>query len=401
MREKRKKRILTAAFAALCLSVFALGAADWAIQNTVSAHSYEEASEQVAASLYYEGEVECAAAFGSVSGGIEKQTATANIFGIPLKKVEVSVYKDVMLIPGGETFGVRLNSDRATVVGIGEYESGDGGASPAKAAGIRVNDQIVSVDGTKITGAESLTRLIEQSEGRELTIGYIRNGVENTTVLTPVKGSDGKYKAGLWVRDSTAGIGTVTYYNPADGTFGGLGHGVCNSDSGELIPFTDGEVYNAVISGTVKGIPGDPGELRGYFSGSAVGYISSNTEMGVFGKINTVPTEKKAIPIGLKNEVHTGKVTIYCTIEGNKVQAWDAEIIKIVSTETKTKNFIIEITDQTLLSVTGGVLQGMSGSTISQNGKIIGAVTHVMINDPTRGYEIFIENMLSAQENGG
>jgi stage IV sporulation protein B len=210
-----------------------------------------------------------------------------------------------------------------------------------------------------------------------------------------VSTEDNTYKVGLWVRDSTAGIGTVTFIDKNTGTFGGLGHGVCDVDTGLLMPLESGSVVDVEVTGVVKGEPQNPGELRGNFSRVTSGNLFVNHETGVFGKINDADrVSGEVVPIGNKNSVHEGKVYIYTTILGTTPEKYEAEIIKINSDSGKTKNFMVRVTDKRLLEKTGGIVQGMSGSPILQDGKLIGAVTHVLINDPQKGYGIFIENML-------
>ena len=264
---------------------------------------------------------------------------------------------------------------------------------------MRAGDRILTVNQKALGSAEELTKIVEESGGRALNIVYLRDGNERTTVLTPIYSeSEGVYRTGIFVKDSGAGIGTVSYINPQTLEFGGLGHGVCEGESGRLIPISKGSVVDVNIAGVVKGEVGVPGELRGYFTSGRRGSLVINNECGVFGSFDLKPQNipSEALPIGLKNELKCGKAYIYTTLEGSTPQKYEIEISNIRLSESKGKCFTVKVTDKTLLEKTGGIVQGMSGSPIIQNGKLVGAVTHVLINDPTTGYGIFIQNMLNA-----
>ena len=386
MRGKTKK-LLCALFAVICVFIAAAGAADISTRSSISVFEGEDLYEQ--AFLHYEYGFADAA---DVNGANEK-TATLTVFGIPIKNVSVSVYKKTEVIPGGQSFGVRLRTRGITVSGLGSVITPDGTADPAAAAGLKENDLILYVNGEEILSSVQFTDIMQKSGAEGLKIKYRRGGVEYETVLYPVKDENGEYKAGLWIKDTAAGIGTVTYIIPDDGTFGGLGHGICEADSKDLIPFYSGEVFDAHITGVKRGKKGEPGELRGYFDKDPFGTLSANMQTGVYGKLDRCG-KNGTVQIALKDKVKEGDVKIRCTVNGDGVCEYDAKITKILSYDTKEKNFIVKITDDRLISKTGGIVQGMSGSPILQNGKLIGAVTHVLVNDPCRGYGIFIENML-------
>ncbi len=298
------------------------------------------------------------------------------------------------LIPGGMPFGVKFFIDGVMVVGVTDVDTSSGMASPARDAGIMAGDVIMKINGSEVDGVEELSDLIRDSGGKPVTMELKRDGKVVTAVVTPVKTVDGDYRTGLWIKDSTAGIGTITYIDPSKDTFGGLGHGICDSETGELLPLRRGVVVDVNINGVVKGRVNEPGELKGMFSNVRRGSLSNNTECGVFGTINTSGMELAApIEIGYRDEVRPGRACIITCAVGEP-RYYEAEIERITDKDGKTKNFVIKVTDKQLLETTGGIVQGMSGSPVIQNGRIIGAVTHVMINDPTRGYGIFIENML-------
>lgn len=319
------------------------------------------------------------------------------LFGvIPMKTVDADVFSEVKLIPGGFPFGVKLYTKGVIVVGISDVETEKGSVSPAREAGLREKDVIISIDGEKVNTAKEVSEKIAQSNGKKLSITLNRKGVEEKIELTPAHSSgDNLYKAGIWIRDSTAGIGTVTFIDPRTNEFAGLGHGICDVDTGELMPLLRGNVVDVKLNGVNKGKVGDPGELKGIFCHGKIGELKGNTPYGVFGTLSSVPEQYKRepLPIALKKDIKTGSATIYCTV-GEKPEEYSAEIVKINPANTDTKNFVIKITDERLLEATGGIVQGMSGSPVIQNGRIVGAVTHVLVNDPTSGYGIFIENML-------
>lgn len=215
--------------------------------------------------------------------------------------------------------------------------------------------------------------------------------------VTPAKSaSENRYKLGAWVRDSSAGIGTMTFYDETSGIFGGLGHAVCDIDTGEILPLQSGEVVPVDINGVVKGVSGEPGELRGSFAkGETLGALTQNGETGVYGKLRNFTAQEERVEVAMKQDVHTGAAQIITTIDGSGPQYFDVELEKVhFNDSSPTRNIIVKITDEKLLEQTGGIVQGMSGSPIIQDGKLVGAVTHVFVNDPTRGYGIFAENML-------
>ena len=249
-------------------------------------------------------------------------------------------------------------------------------------------------------GLERIGELCEKHGGTAIKVVYQRDGKRYECSLTPAKSTeDGKYKTGMYVRDSGAGIGTVTYIMPQTLEFGGLGHGICDGESGKLIPMQRGSVVDVTISGVVKGLVGNPGEVRGYFSSGKTGTLLSNTECGVFGAFAKLPQSAGTLmSVGTKDEMRAGEAYILSTLDGTTPQKYRIEISDIRLNATGNKCFTVKVTDPALLQKSGGIVQGMSGSPIIQNGKIVGAVTHVLVNDPSTGYGIFIENMLSAAQ---
>ncbi len=324
-------------------------------------------------------------------------SAKAKMFGIvPLKNINIDMFADITLYPGGMPFGVKLYTDGVIVAGISGVDTDEGRKEPAAKSGLKVGDIIKSVNGKTVNTTDEVSSAIEQSGGNKVSLTVIRDGKELTIELLPIfSNSDNMYKAGIWIRDSTAGIGTVTFIVPETNAFAGLGHGICDIDTGKLMPLRKGTVVDVKINGVTKGLVGDPGELKGIFTPGKIGALIGNKMCGVYGLLsNKIDTShSQPLKIGLKDELKLGSAEIYCTVN-EKIDRYTAEIIKIGNPKAEQKNFVIKITDKRLLDTTGGIVQGMSGSPIIQNGKLVGAVTHVLVNDPTKGYGIFIENML-------
>ncbi|MBE6618769.1 MAG: SpoIVB peptidase [Ruminococcaceae bacterium] len=306
---------------------------------------------------------------------------------------EVMAHQREVLV-GGDVFGTRIDTRGVLVVGVTGVTSENKELFPARDAGICSKDIINTVNGKEVSGSEELVSLINESEGKATEIGFLRDGKEMSVTLSPVRSdSDGIYRAGLWVRDSLAGIGTVTFIIPETSEFAGLGHGMCDSDTGVIMPVKTGSVFGVRLGEIKRSDSGAPGELRGRLDGAQIGEITKNTPSGVYGRIN-LPTERRRAELCDKNEVKTGDVSVICTLDESGPREYAATIERICDADGETKNFIIKITDSELLSKTGGIVQGMSGSPILQNGKLVGAITHVLIDDPTKGYGIFAENML-------
>ncbi len=301
------------------------------------------------------------------------------------------------LIPGGMAFGVKFFTKGAIVLGTTGVETASGVVSPAKDIGLKAGDVIIRAGGTSFDSASQLITLISGCGGKSVNIAYLRDGKEHTANILPVRDIEsGEYKIGVMVRDSTAGIGTVTYIDPETLDFGGLGHGIYDSETGILLPLSRGAIVDVNIVDVVKSERNDPGELRGEFDRVSKGELWDNTDQGVFGRFNKLPKNvADPIPVGSKADVKIGKAHILTTLSDGTVEKYAIEIEHIYDSTAKTKNFLVKVTDERLIEKTGGIVQGMSGSPIIQNGKLIGAVTHVLVNDPIRGYGIFIENMLS------
>lgn len=316
---------------------------------------------------------------------------------INIKPVSVQVVDRRVVALCGTPFGIKMVTDGVMVVGTGAVTDCNSRAvSPAQTAGIQEGDIILSINGEKISSKKQLTKLVESSAGQPLSL-VVRRGEQLTSLhLSPVRSSlDNSYHLGLWVRDSSAGIGTMTFYDPNNGCFAGLGHAICDVDTGQLMPLSQGEIVEASIIGVHAGKSGSPGQLQGAFvANRSIGSLYTNSYNGVYGRLMNQPVDAQTIPMVQCQEVRQGPVKILTTVSGQKPQLFDACIEKLsLSQDEPTKNMVLRITDSDLLELSGGIVQGMSGSPIIQDGMLVGAVTHVFVNDPTRGYGIFAENM--------
>ena len=317
---------------------------------------------------------------------------------LPLKTIKVHTVEKQEVLVSGSPVGIYMETKGVLVIDSGEITDREGiRRTPAEHI-IQSGDYICEIDGKVLTGKRQLMQLVRENQGEPMELQVIRHQETIKLEMTPVETEDGSYKLGIWVRDNIQGIGTLTYVEP-NGTFGALGHGISDTDTGERLEISDGDLYRADILSIRKGTAGTPGELRGvinYREENRIGTICGNSQYGIRGRLEPgkyAGTMEK-IPTGLKQEIQTGKAEIRCDI-GDGIREYQCEILEIDSNARDTnKCFVLRITDDDLLSRTGGIVQGMSGSPVLQNGKLIGAITHVFVNDPTKGYGIFIENMM-------
>ncbi len=288
------------------------------------------------------------------------------------------------LIPGGNTVGLHLQTEGVSVVEVS--------SQAGKKAGLRAGDVLQKINGNAVSSPQEVVQAVQSSQGAALKLSILRGGKEKQCTLAPEKTKDG-WRLGISVRDGLCGIGTVTYYDPADGSFGALGHGVNEGKS--LLPMEEGEVLPATVAAVVKGKQGEPGALKGAVTDdNPLGTVMRNTSRGIFGTM-TCPAGE-ALPVAAAKEICIGAAEILSNVEGTQVKRYAVEITELHPEDSQCRNLLLRVTDPELLDATGGIVQGMSGSPIIQNGKLIGAVTHVLVNDPTTGYGIFIENMLAA-----
>lgn len=337
-----------------------------------------------------------------LSGAKEPEALEASVFNggrefssteTALPTTDQSSSKEV--IPLGTVFGIKLFTDGVIVASLSDIYTDSGVCCPAAEAGIQPGDYLLTADGRDIPDNATLAQYIGSSQGEPIAF-QVRRGDEVLEVeVDPVYGG-GSFKTGMWVRDSAAGIGTLTFYDPESGKFGGLGHGICDMDTSGVMTLKSGEPAPITLSGIVKGEKNAPGQLRGYFSSDeSLGTLLANKETGVYGTLNTVPSGE-AVEVLTREEVEPGPVQLMVCLDETGPQLYDGEIEEIVDRDSQTKNLVVHVTDPRLIEKTGGIVQGMSGCPILQNGKMAGAVTHVFTEDSTRGYGIFIENMLDA-----
>lgn len=298
---------------------------------------------------------------------------------------------------GGQSFGVRFYNDGVIITELEEFYDGKAYVCPGKDSGLRVNDVIKTAGGNKINCNEDLQQALQGSGDKPVSFTIERDGQSLSKTVTPKKNSAGNYLLGAWVKDSCAGIGTVTYTDSEQYYFAALGHGICDNSTSALLPLGSAEVTGAKISSVTKSSSGKPGSLNGYFTDNTLGSLSKNTPIGVFGKLDDIKNQSSpSLPIADKSEVHPGKAELYTTLEGDNVGCYSVEINRIRNTDKgSSENFVIKVTDDTLLQKCGGIVQGMSGSPIVQDGKLAGAVTHVFVNDPKKGYGVLAQNMES------
>ena len=296
------------------------------------------------------------------------------------------------LCPGGQAFGMKIRQDGVTVSAITDTSSALGKL-------VKVGDILLSFNGETIESATDFGQKFSAAKG-SCSLTFLHDK-QKKTVLIPRENAAEDHRLGIEIKDTAAGIGTVTYIDPATGDFGGLGHGICTPDTGEIYPMRSGAVTEVILGGVIKSAVGKPGELRGVLGRKEIGTLKKNTDCGVFGTVSledrTLPSP---IPIGTREELTLGDAEILSSLKNGAPQRYKIRITEIDRTATDSKSFRIEVTDQALIALTGGIVRGMSGSPIIQDGKLIGAVTHVMVADPTEGYGIFIENMLEAAQQG-
>ena len=306
------------------------------------------------------------------------------------------------VVPLGRAVGIKLFSDGVLVVGMSELETGTGPVSPGQICGLKTGDVITHVNGQEVDTIEQVQTILKEDGEEPLTLRACRSGKVLQLSAQAVANDQGKYQLGVWLRDSMAGIGTMTFYDPDSCMFAALGHGINDVDTAQLMPLETGNIMYAAVSDVKRGCSGDPGELHGNFDVNRdLGTLYANTERGIFGTLTSGDFEDMGQPmeVASREEVKAGPAAILSNVAGEDVREYDVEITHVYPPSAgETRSLMVKVTDPELLERTGGIVQGMSGSPIIQNRKIVGAVTHVLVNDPTRGYGIFIENMLEMAE---
>ncbi|MDM8239771.1 SpoIVB peptidase [Pseudoflavonifractor phocaeensis] len=307
------------------------------------------------------------------------------------------------VIPLGRAVGIKLFSDGVVVTGLSNVESTDSASSPGREGDLRAGDVITHINGQEVNTIEGVQALMAQEQGEPLTLQVQREGKSLQLTVQPVQNQEGAYQLGVWLRDSMAGIGTLTFYDPQSGVFAALGHGISDVDTATLMPLETGSIMKATVSDVKKGLSGEPGELHGVFDlQHDLGTLYANTQQGIFGTLDDkqLVQSGQGVEIASRDQVHTGKATILSNIAGDQVEEYEIEILTLYPEgDGDTRNLMLQVTDPRLLETTGGIVQGMSGSPILQDGRLVGAVTHVLINEPSRGYGILAENMVKTAQN--
>ncbi len=333
----------------------------------------------------------------SVSG----QTTDVSLFGIvPIKTVKVIELQNTEVAVLGTPFGIKMFTEGVLVVGYSDIETKDGVKNPSADAGVKKGDIILKINGKNVENNSNVQNIIRNTKGKTISVLLKRGDKHFTVSLTPIYSeADKVYKIGIWIRDSSAGIGTLTYYDPSTNVLAGLGHGICDTDTGDLVPCESGQFVGAEIVGIKKSSKETTGELQGVLSGKVTAEIKTNDITGVYGVAKAPVSSEKVMEIALKQEIKTGKAQILTTLDNGQPKLYDCLIKKVYHNDSsRIKNMVIEVTDPDLLAKTGGIVQGMSGSPIIQNGKLVGAVTHVFVNNCRQGYGIFAENMLETAQ---
>lgn len=361
--------------------------------------TYDGNSEPLAKVFTYTGK--------STSLAVDKQTATPQrenlkLFGIiPVKEVTVTEKAGQKVMVSGEVFGIKLYTDGVIVVGIQEVQTDSGKKSPSGSAGIEVGDIIVAIDGENVYTSDQVQSILGANNGGSFEVKIKRGERYRDYTVTPVYCErEGCYKAGMWVRDSTAGIGTITFYNKQSGIFAALGHQINDIDTKEIMPMLDGEAVKATVSKIEKSTRGTTGSLECDFTNQTLGKLLSNTDCGIYGAYAEISECAKEYPVAAIQEVKKGKATLISTVEKGQPKKYEIEITHIGFNENnREKNMIVKVTDKDLIDKTGGIVQGMSGSPIIQNGKLVGALTHVIVGNPQKGYAVFAQTMAEESNN--
>lgn len=393
---KKAIRIFDAIVASLVLAVFCLIAfGNYALPENYTSYANSDFS---LASLYKvkSNRREQSVDYSS-SVAVNNEKSEIKLFGIiPVKEVNISEKSRQTVAVSGECFGIKLYTNGVIVVGTQAIEARDKKVNPAEECGLEIGDVIISINSQNVYSASEVEEILNDNNGKEYEIRYKRNGRYKTTTLTPVYSErQGEYKAGMWVRDSTAGIGTITFFNTQNSSFAALGHPVNDVDTNEIMPMLRGEAVKADVTKIEKASSGRTGSLCCTFTDEAIGTLSENRNNGVYGKYTANLVSPLMYEVASVQEVQKGFAQIITTIDDKGPQVFSIEIVKINYKDNgEQKNMVVKVTDKRLLSITGGIVQGMSGSPIIQNSRLVGALTHVIINNPTKGYAIFADNML-------
>lgn len=331
----------------------------------------------------------------------EKFSTNLSLMGVvPIKSVNVKVVKQRYVALSGESFGIKIFTKGVMVVGMSDVKTSMGNVNPSKQAGIHTGDIILKVNNTDVNSNEEFSRIINNSNGKTLILKIKRDEKIKSVNITPEKSIDtNKFQVGLWVRDSSAGLGTMTFYSTVNGAFAGLGHAIVDVDTGVLLPINSGEIVKTKIISVTKSTPGTAGEICGTFTNEKLGTLNKNCDCGLYGFYNDFSENKNLILVANKQDIKTGNAKIYTTLDENGPRYYDCVIERIDYNDNSQKNLQIRVVDKDLLNKAGGIVQGMSGSPIVQNGQLVGALTNVFLNEPDKGYAVFADTMLEISQN--
>lgn len=403
----KKKNLFIAIFLFLLLCIYVYICAIDAIPEKIIIYEGEDLNIKKIFGISIEQESETSSVLTSSEGSLNNtvnknvENLEVKLFNKNVKNIDVNIIEKTQVIPIGLVSGIKLYTSGALVVGMSEIKGLDNQKyKPYEGSGIEEGDTIIQIGENEINNADDLVNAVNQSNGEELNIFYIRNGRKEETRIYPLKTGENEYKLGLWVRDSAAGIGTMTYYEPKTGNFAALGHGIADIDTGELIDVGNGEFITTKVLSIIKGENGTPGKIQGSINDqSQIGTITKNSAFGIYGKVTDISkvsaNSGKIMDVALRKDIKLGKATMLCSLDEKNAEEYEIEIEKIyLNNDYDNKSMLIKVTDKRLIEKTGGIIQGMSGSPVIQNGKFIGAVTNVLVSDPTQGYVVFGDIMI-------
>ena len=382
-------------FTIMIFSIFSIIiAAQYVLPDSITANNYSQINFLGLFTLDYENTEQVD--FQS-SQRVSNAENEIKLFGvIPVKNVSVTFESEQKVYVSGESFGIKLYTDGVIVVGTKDVDGDKGYSNPAKEAGIEKGDIIVSVNDIKTNDSSTLEEILNDNSAEPYKVRIKRNGNYKTFNLKPVYSKkDGCYKVGLWVRDSTAGIGTLTFYNPENNTIAALGHPITDVDTNEIMPILNGEAVKANVTKIYKSTNGETGSICCDFTNDVIATLTKNSISGIYGVYHNEIDESRYYNVANVQEIEKGDAYILCTLDNNSPKLYEVQIVKISYRDTQEKNMVIKVTDDELLEKTGGIVQGMSGSPVIQNGKLVGALTHVIVDNPTKGYAIFAQTMLN------
>ncbi|HIY34949.1 MAG TPA: SpoIVB peptidase [Candidatus Eubacterium faecigallinarum] len=396
---KKFIRAADACIAVMLIFIYVLvGVGDYSLPDRISTYSSKDISYN---SIYKVDVTENSQVDFQNNARVSPSESEIKLLGIiPVKSAQVTHESEQRVYVSGECFGIKLYTDGVIVVGTKDVVTDEGKCNPAKEAGIEKGDIIISINNVKMTSSSQVEETFNDNNGKDYEITVKRNGNYKKFTLTPVYSkSEGRYKVGIWVRDSTAGIGTITFYNPENSSLAALGHPITDVDTNEIMPILNGEAVKANVTKIYKSTDGEAGSLSCDFTNEAIGSLSVNSNCGIYGKYQCALSDKRLYKVANSQEVEKGSAQILCTVDEKGPQLYDVEITRISYRENNDeKNMVVKVTDKNLLEKTGGIVQGMSGSPIIQNGMLVGALTHVIVDNPEKGYAIFAEKMMQQSE---